>query len=77
MNADGSWLKKESAADYQQLVQSFATPREAVDFIMESFAVLKGKDIKAFDRFKTKDEDLEAYDALMAAADAQQLAGAD
>lgn len=47
----------------------FGIAREDVDYVMESFPIVKRKDIAAHGTFRTKDLILEVYDAMQAAID--------
>lgn len=68
-NADGTWQKaeKESDAEFQALCAAFPTPRHAVDYIMETFPIVKRKDEAAHGEYRTKRVILEIYDAMQAA----------
>ncbi len=44
-------------------------PRDDVDYIMETFPIVKRKDIAAFGSFRTKELILEAFDAMQQAID--------
>jgi hypothetical protein len=46
------------------LVNVFATPRNAVAYIMNTFSILKRKDVKTFGRFRTEEAVLDIYDAI-------------
>ncbi|HOH60541.1 MAG TPA: hypothetical protein PLI73_06470 [Candidatus Cloacimonadota bacterium] len=46
------------------LTAYFPTPRHAVDYIMESFPIVKRKDEKAHGFYRTKQRILEFYDAM-------------
>jgi len=47
-----------------ELLQYFSTPRDAVDYIMETFPIVKRKDEQAHGRYRTKDTILEIYDEM-------------
>ncbi len=47
----------------------FGIARDDVDYIMESFPIVKRKDIAAHGTFRTKDMILEVYDAMQSAID--------
>lgn len=51
------------------LFHLFGLPREDVDYVMESFPIVKRKDIAAHGTFRTKDLILEVYDAMQDAID--------
>lgn len=65
-NPDGTWkrAKKETDAEYRTLCTVFPTPRHAVDYIMETFPIVKKKDEKAYGRYRTKEAILREYDTL-------------
>lgn len=65
-NPDGTWkrAKKETDAEYRTLCAVFPTPRHAVDYIMETFPIVKKKDEKAYGRYRTKEAILREYDTL-------------
>lgn len=66
-NPDGTWkrAKKETDAEYRTLCAVFPTPRHAVDYIMETFPIVKKKDEKAYGRYRTKEAILREYDGMM------------
>lgn len=66
-NPDGTWkrAKKETDAEYKTLCAAFPTPRHAVDYIMETFPIVKKKDEKAYGRYRTKEAILREYDGMM------------
>lgn len=66
-NPDGTWkrVKKETDAEYRTLCAVFPTPRHAVDYIMETFPIVKKKDEKAYGRYRTKEAILREYDGMM------------
>ncbi len=45
----------------------FATPRDAVAFILDQFPLVRQKDEAAFGRYRTQERILEIYDAMLAA----------
>ncbi len=63
-NLDGTWKKcdTETDADYDALVSCFPTPRDAVDYIMDTFPIVEKNDMKKFNRYKTKEDILSKYD---------------
>lgn len=65
-NADGTWQKaeRESDAEFQALCSAFPTPRHAVDYIMETFPIVKRKDEAAHGEYRTKRVILEIYNAM-------------
>ncbi|WP_298069613.1 N-6 DNA methylase [uncultured Mailhella sp.] len=66
-NSDGTWkqAEKETAAEYKTLCAAFPTPRHAVDYIMETFPIVKKKDEKAYGGYRTKEAILREYDGMM------------
>ena len=65
--ADGDWrrVEGETAEDLAGLKMHFPTPRDAVDYIMETFPIVRRKDEEKFDGdYRTKRVILEIYDAL-------------
>ncbi|MCC6697942.1 MAG: N-6 DNA methylase [Candidatus Hydrogenedentes bacterium] len=67
--ANGDWhpAENETADDLAQLKASFPTPRDAVDYIMETFPIVKRKDEAAHGYYRTKDTILQIYDAMQRA----------
>ena len=57
------WTRTASDA----LKSHLPTPREAVSHIMETFPIVKKKDLESFGTFRTKDTILEVYDAMTTA----------
>jgi hypothetical protein len=57
------WSREGSDA----LKSSLPTPRDAVSHIMETFPIVKKKDIESFGTYRTKDMILDIYDAMAAA----------
>ncbi|WGT47291.1 hypothetical protein [Tessaracoccus lacteus] len=51
------------------LFQLFGVTRDDLDYIMESFPIVKRKDVAAHGTFRTKDMILEVYDAMQVAID--------
>jgi len=66
---DGSWQKSEDevAAELTTLCAAFPTPRHAVDYIMETFPIVKRKDEAAYGEYRTKRVILEIYDEFQQA----------
>ena len=66
-NPDGTWKRaeKETDTEYKALCAAFPTPRHAVDYIMETFPIVKKKDEKAYGRYRTKETILREYDGMM------------
>jgi hypothetical protein len=48
----------------------YGIPRDDVDYIMETFPIVKRKDIAAHGTYRTKDAILQIYDAMAKAKDA-------
>ena len=65
-NADGTWKKdeKETEAELATLCAAFPTPRHAVDYIMDTFPIVKRKDEAKYGEYRTKRTILEIYDAM-------------
>jgi len=57
------WFRNASDA----LKSTLPTPRDAVSHIMETFPIVKKKDLESFGTYRTKDTILEIYDALESA----------
>lgn len=55
-----------------ELLEMFPTPRHAVEYIMETFPIVKRKDIKAHGDYRTKLTILNIYDAMATAIDSGQ-----
>lgn len=66
-NPDGTWkqAEKETDTEYKALCAAFPTPRHAVDYIMETFPIVKKKDEKVYGRYRTKEAILREYDRMM------------
>jgi hypothetical protein len=66
--ADG-WQRAEgeTAEQLAALAKHFATPRDAVGFILEQFPIVRQKDEEAHGRYRTKERILEIYDEMLAA----------
>ena len=58
----------EWAAEPQALREPFPTPRDAAAYAMETFPIVKKKDVKAHGSYRTKDLILSVYDRLAEAA---------
>lgn len=63
---DGNWKKTESETDAElaTLCATFPTPRHAVDYIMDTFPIVKRKDEAKYGEYRTKRTILEIYDAM-------------
>jgi hypothetical protein len=64
--AGGDWqpAEGETAEELARLKASFPTPRHAVDYIMETFPIVKRKGEEKWGEYRTKRVILEIYDAL-------------
>ena len=62
----GDWrlAQGETAEDLARLKESFPTPRDAVAYIMETFPIVKRKDIGKHGDYRTKRVILEIYGAM-------------
>ena len=66
-NADGAWCHANGATggDAERLKSSFPTPRSAVDYVLDTFPIVRRKDEEKYDGdFRTKRVILEIYDAM-------------
>jgi len=61
--AEGN-VKDETEAELNSLKQAFPTPRYVVEHILESFSIVKRKDVDAYGEYRTKRVILEIYDAM-------------
>jgi len=70
---DGHWkparitdgaVRDETDHDVDALQTHFPTPREAVDYIMETFPIVKRKDEKAHGKYRTTLQILQIYDEM-------------
>lgn len=68
-DAQGDWLPaaNESPEDLTRLKESFPQPRDAVSYIMDTFPIVRRKDIAKYGTYRTKDTILEIYDAMQTA----------
>ena len=71
---DGGWrlADGETATQLSALKHHFATPRDAVAYILDQFPIVRRKDEAAFSWYRTKDCILEIYDAMLAAQRSNQ-----
>lgn len=68
-DARGQWLPaaNEGAEELARLTASFPTPRHAVEYIMETFPIVRRNDEKAHGEYRTKRLILHVYDAMLSA----------
>ena len=64
--ADGARVD-ETAEQLASLREHFPTPRDAVDYILETFPIVRGKDEQRHGEYRTKRFILEIWDAMQAA----------
>lgn len=66
---NGDWLPtaNESPEDLARLKESFPQPRDAVSYIMDTFPIVRRKDIAKHGTYRTKETILEIYDAMQTA----------
>jgi hypothetical protein len=66
---NGDWVKAESETDedLKRLKDSFPKPRDAVDYIMDTFPIVKRKDEEKFGSYRTKEMILQIYDEMQEA----------
>ena len=62
----GEWNKSDNETDEQlaELKKYFPTPHHAVEYIMDTFPIVKRRDEEVYGSFRTKATILEIYDAL-------------
>ena len=60
LGIEQEWKEKGS----RQLLEYFPTPRDAVDYIMDTFPIVKRKDEKKYSSYRTKELILEIYDKM-------------
>ena len=65
--------QSEWGSDSPQLREMFPTPRDAVDYIMETLPIVKRKDEAAHGDYRTKLQILDIYDAMQRAIDTDEL----
>lgn len=70
LGSEAQW----KATGSKELAAYFTTPRHAVDYIMESFPIVKRKDEQAHGRYRTKDVILEIYDRMAEVIEANATA---
>ena len=61
--AEGA-VRDETDKEFATLTTAFPTPRHAVDYIMETFPIVKRKDESAHGHYRTKQRILEIYDQM-------------
>ena len=63
---DGSWKRAEGETDTElrALKEAFPMPRDAVDYVMDTFPIVRKNDEKAYGSYRTKEEILRVYDAM-------------
>ena len=68
-NQDGTWKKveNENDAELAALTKAFPTPRHSVDYIMDTFPIVKRKEEAAHGEYRTKQTILQMYDAMQEA----------
>ena len=68
-DANGEWrlAEGEIPEDLSQLKVNFPTPRDAVAYILDTFPIVKRKDEKKHNSYRTKDTILNIYDAFVEA----------
>ena len=68
-DAQGDWLPaaNESPEDLARLKESFPQPRDAVSYIMDTFPIVRRKDIAKHGTYHTKDTILKIYEAMQTA----------
>lgn len=65
----GNWHPREgeSASELASLKESFLSPRAAVDYVLESFLIVRRKEEAEYGEYRTKRVILEIYDAMQEA----------
>lgn len=64
LNRDENRSQKYLLDPISETAKHFSTPRDAVDYIMDTFPIVKRKDEKTFGEYRTKKTILEIYDAM-------------
>jgi hypothetical protein len=64
---DRQWklAERETPEQLAELKRHFHAPRNAVDYILDQFPLVRQKDEKTHGRYRTKDRILEIYDAML------------
>jgi len=60
-------VRDEIDKEFAALIPDFPTPRDAVAYIMETFPIVKRRDIETHASYRTKDKILEVYDKIQSA----------
>jgi hypothetical protein len=62
----GEWRAspEEDTAEFQQLKETFPTPRQGAEYIMDTFQLVRQADEERHGRFRTKERVLELYDQM-------------
>ena len=63
----GSRRSRRRDEDLKRLKESFPKPRDAVDYIMDTFPIVKRKDEAAYGSYRTKEMILQIYDEMQEA----------
>ncbi|MFA7693345.1 MAG: N-6 DNA methylase [Candidatus Hydrogenedentales bacterium] len=68
-DGEGAWLPtaKETDQELAQLKESFPTPRHGVDYILDTFPIIKEQEEKAQGYYRSKEMILQRYDAMQQA----------
>ncbi len=66
---DGAWQNPiDGTTENLELLKSnYATPRDAIDYIMDSFSITKSREIELHGQYRTKNQILEIYDLMIEA----------
>jgi hypothetical protein len=56
----------------KELLEYFPSPRNAVEYVMETFPIIKGRDEQKYGSYRTKELILEIYDKMAEAIKADQ-----
>ncbi|MGI6139108.1 MAG: Eco57I restriction-modification methylase domain-containing protein [Candidatus Hydrogenedentales bacterium] len=68
-DGEGAWLPTAKETDHElaQLKESFPTPRHGVDYILDTFPIVKRQEEKAQGFYRSKEMILQRYDAMQQA----------
>ncbi len=69
---DGA-VRDDLLEEQAELRRNFPTPRDAVIYIMDTFPIVKRRDIAQFDEYRTKNLILQIYDAMQLAKNNKQI----